>query len=81
MVQNVAIPIMTETCPPENECELTIDDISITPAAGENPAYSTYEYRCTDCGSEWTVHWPQVQPTFDRNGNIISTPEPIVVPK
>jgi len=80
MEKNPSCCIMTADCPPENDCKLTIDGCRVTAATKVAPACSTYDYRCITCGDKWTVHFPQVQPVFDRNGIVIQTPAPIIKP-
>lgn len=80
MDKNPACSLMTADCSADNECQLTIDGCRVTPATKTGPACSTYDYRCIACGDQWTVHFPQVQPVFDRDGTVIQSPAPIIEP-
>ena len=75
---NPACAIMTADCPPENDCRLAIDGCGIEQTEGNQPNLSRYLYRCTRCGKRWTVDWPQVQPVYDREGNVAELAAPLV---
>ena len=75
---NPACAIMTANCPQGNPCRLGINHACIVETEGSDPNLSRYEYECRSCGKQWYVDWPQVQPEFDRYGQIITPPQPVV---